>query len=258
MSIEKEILMTMLSFDLTDTKSILTMFSELDGAVSHLDGEKNNFVYVPGSREDSVVLVAHTDTVWDSFYLKNGFWGNKYIVDNLVKDHKPKWENGRIHQGGSELFGLGADDRAGCAMLYLLKNSGHSLLITDGEEHGQIGANYLMTYYPDIAAELNAHQYMIQLDRQGSSDYKTYRLNITEEFCRFIETETGYTNAGQNSRTDIVTLCRRICGVNLSIGYYHEHTSQEYLVYEEWYKTYEIVKEMLKKPQPFFSLNELC
>ena len=39
--------------------------------------------------------------------------------------------------------GIGADDRAGCAILWLLKDSGHSLLVTNGEE---IGCNRLYRF----------------------------------------------------------------------------------------------------------------
>ena len=47
-----------------------------------------------------------------------------------------------VYSSGDDLCGIGADDRAGCAMLWLLRDSGHSLLILDGEEHGQVGAAF--------------------------------------------------------------------------------------------------------------------
>ena len=159
---EKELLMTMLSLDLTDSAPVLYLFSELPGAVPHLDGGKNNFVYVPGNREDRVVLVAHADTVWDSFYFKTGYLSDIYSdSNNIKKDHLPVWNDGKIRQGGWESYGLGSVDRAGCAMLYLLQNSGHSLLITDGEEHGQIGAHYLMDHYPEIGNELRSEEHTV-------------------------------------------------------------------------------------------------
>ena len=254
---EKELLMTMLSYPLTDSFPVLELFSGLPRAITYLDGEKRNFIYIPGNREDRAVLVAHADTVWDEYYLKAGCLGDMYKNLDVDNDHRPVFKNGIIKQGGWLLWGLGADDRAGCAMLYLLRNSGHSLLITDGEEHGQIGAGYLMSQYTDIGDELNSHQYMLQLDRRGSKDYKTYQLGVTEEFRSYIEKETGFEDAGRNARTDIVSLCRRKCGVNLSIGYYREHTKDEYLVYDEWLNTLTIITEMLKKPQPGFLLKDV-
>ena len=256
---EKEVLMTFLSFSLTSSKPILEKFSKLDGAIVHLDGEKHNFVYIPGKRKDRVVLVAHSDTVWDTYY--NSY--NKRKTQNPDNDedlfdpekHKPIEMDGIIQQGGTGNWGIGADDRAGCAMLWLLRNCGHSLLITDGEEYGQIGANYIIEKYPDIAEELNSHQYFIQLDRCGSNDYKTYFIPVTKDFRKYIEENTQYKNAGKTSVTDIVALCTEVCGVNLSVGYYKEHTPKESVVYDEWLHTLQLLRIFLQKEQPKFNLK---
>ncbi len=166
---EKEVLMRFLSLDLTDSLPVLQLFADLDGAVSCLKGYKRNFVYVPGARKDRVVLIAHTDTVWDRYYDDGD--GTPAPAS---REHRPVMTpDGIVRQGGWQQWGLGADDRAGCAILWLLRNSGHSLLLTDGEEIGGISADYLMCFRPDIADELNAHRYMIQFDRRNSRDYKT-------------------------------------------------------------------------------------
>jgi hypothetical protein len=62
-----------------------------------------------------------------------------------------------VFQSANRIRGIGADDRAGCAILWLLKDLGHSLLITDGEEKGGIGSKWLMndTENADIAEEIN-------------------------------------------------------------------------------------------------------
>ncbi|MCR4646933.1 MAG: hypothetical protein K5695_16255 [Oscillospiraceae bacterium] len=247
----KDTLMEFLSMRLEDAMPVLSRFAELDGSIAQFDGGKNNFVYVPGNRADRVVLVAHADTVWDTFYVPN------YAEMYRKQPHKPVFdaEGQIISQGGWKGWGIGADDRAGCAILWLLKESGHSLLITDGEEHGQIGAHHLMEHYPDIAAELNAHQYMIQFDRCNATEYKTYRLPVTQAFIDHVESHTHYTSAGIKARTDIVTLCRQCCGVNLSVGYYNEHTTGEKLHYPEWLHTYQTAKELLTQEQPQFLLR---
>ena len=251
---ETEILMQFLAFRPDDSVPVLQKFAGLDGAISHFDGEKKGFVYVPGTREDRVVLAAHTDTVWDKLYW--GFFLPEIDEKELLeKEHRPVLSDGIVRQGGWNGWGLGADDRAGCAMLWLLRNSGHSLLLTDGEEHGQIGANHLMRSYPEIADELNSHNYMIQLDRRNDCDYKTYDLSVSREFIDYVESQTGYMDAGRRSRTDIVALCKRICGVNFSIGYYTEHYADDYLDVDHWLNTYRIVKSMLEKKQPRFLLE---
>lgn len=190
-----------------------------------------------------MLLVAHADTVWDKRYMPD-------------KDFRQsvRFTNG-FYEGENPECGIGADDRAGCAMLYLLLNSGHSVLILDGEEHGQVGAHYLKESYPDIYAELNEHQYIIQLDRRNASEYKCYNIPVSEEFREFIEKEFSYKDAGVKARTDIVVLCDKICGVNLSVGYYNEHTPQEKLCYEEWLHTYEVLKTMLAKKQKQYLLK---
>ena len=247
---EKEVLMRFLSFDLEDSLPVLQQFADLDGAVVRFEGRKKNFVYVPGTRKDRVVLIAHTDTVWDKCY------ENEVMPVTGPREHRPVMtQEGMIRQGGWKGWGLGADDRAGCAILWLLRNSGHSLLLTDGEEYGGIGADHLMWYYPEIGDELNQHSYMIQLDRRNNEDYKTYNLPVSRAFRKYIEAKTGYHDAGSKSFTDIVSLCSRICGVNLSVGYYNEHHASEYLDYNAWLHTYQTVRKILEDEQPEFLLD---
>ena len=244
LSNSKIILEKFLNFSINNTKDVLNEFSKLPNAISHFDGGKNNFVYIPGSREDRVLLVAHADTVWDDFYMMNT--KTKHIIN---------YQQG-IYSSGSDDIGIGADDRAGCAILWILKDIGHSLLILDGEEHGQIGSHHLKNKYPHIFKEINEHNYMIQFDRRGKNDYKTYNIPVTNEFIKFVEENTNYINAGKLSRTDIVVLCHKICGVNLSIGYYNEHTGNEILVFEEWLNTLIICYTLLLKSQKKFLLSK--
>ena len=255
---EKDVLMEFLSFTLQSSEPILEKFSKLSGAIVHIDGEKKNFVYVPGSREDRVVLVAHSDTVWDIFW--KPFLAKRKNLPipepDPPREHHLIFEDGIFRQGGSNEWGIGADDRAGCAMLWLLRNSGHSLLITDGEEHGQIGANHLMNNYPEIADELNSHRYMIQLDRREATGFKSYNIPVTKEFHKYIEEQTHYTDVpNSRGRTDIIPLCRNICGVNFSVGYYDEHKPFESLIYDEWLHTLQMVRKLLQKEQPYFPLE---
>ena len=242
-NIAKEALEKFCSFDITSAKEILDEFASLPGAIVHCDGGKDNFVYVPGTREDRVLLVAHADTVWDSLYGN----GRGYMQSLTEKDG--------VYRGANDECGIGADDRAGCAILWLLRNSGHSLLVVDGEEYGQIGSHHVRERYPALFDELNGHSYMLQFDRRENANYKVYSLPVTKEFIRFVESGTGYYNAGIYSRTDIVVLCRDICGVNLSIGYYNEHSAEESLVFEEWYSTLTIAERLLAEKQRRFPLK---
>lgn len=242
----KKILEHFCSFPLHTAEGVLKEFAALPGAVAHFDGDKFNFVYVPGTREDRVLLVAHADTVWDSFY---------YSCDNSnLYKQKPVEQDG-VYMGESILCGIGADDRAGCAILYCLKDLGHSLLITDGEECGQIASHYIENRYPELFDEINRHAYILQFDRRGTDNYKVYNLPVSEAFLQFVERSTGFYNAGTTSRTDIVALCRDVCGVNLSIGYYNEHSANECLVFAEWLKTLNIAEKLLAEKQTRYPLK---
>ena len=212
-----------LSMPLGSSGEIFAKFRELDGA-EHQGVGKHQFLYRPGPREDRVLLVAHADTVWDC--------GRQEIVN----------ENGVIR---NKLGGLGADDRAGCAIVWLLRDLGHSLLIVDGEESGRQGSTWLMDANPDIRNEINdKHNFVIEFDRRNGRDYKCYDVG-TPEFRKYIEAMTGYTESDRHSYTDIGTLCRKIPGANLSVGYRNEHTKQEYLVVKEWQHTLDLSRQWL-------------
>ena len=133
-------------------------------------------------------------------------------------------------------------------MLWLLRDSGHSLLVTDGEEHGQIGAHYLRESNPSLFEEINDHAFILQLDRRGGNDYRYYDLPVSQEFVDYVEEETGYELVTGKGRTDIVALCEKVCGVNLSVGYHDEHKPSEWLDVGKWLHTLGLVRGMLSKP----------
>lgn len=53
-------------------------------------------------------------------------------------------------------------------MVWALRNSGHSLLIVDGEEKGKHGAKYLRYSYPKLFNQLNRHKFMVEMDWAGT------------------------------------------------------------------------------------------
>ncbi|MDP4133080.1 MAG: hypothetical protein Q8882_03615 [Bacillota bacterium] len=230
---DKKVLMDFLSMPLDSTDAVFKKFRSLNGAIYHKgDGNKEGFVYVPGKREDRILLVAHADTNWDKSY-----------QGRAVK-HEVIFEDGNFKETKASV-GIGVDDRGGCAMLYLLRKSGHSLLITDGELYGQVGANFLRSTDPQLFEEINSHCFAIQLGRRNAGEYKFYDLKVTKDFEEFIKDKTGYKNADAHGRTDISALCRDICGVNFSIGYYNGNFPDEYLNFNEWKKTLDTVKDII-------------
>jgi len=195
---EIDALKRFLSFSISETDVIFNVFKKIDNSVfREADSSgKQRFLYVEGNRKDKVLLVAHADTVYDEHYGYPPQY-NYLVNDGEVITAVDEYGNPQL---------LGADDRAGVAILWLLKDSGHSLLITDGEERGQIGSNWLVNSNNDVATEINEkHQFMIQLDRRNANDFKCYDVG-TAEFRKFIRDKTGYTDAGKSAYTDICTL----------------------------------------------------
>lgn len=229
----QEVIEKFLKMPITRTDEVFEEFMNINGAVRKGDN-LSSFLYIPGKRENRVLLVAHADTVWDENYRR----------DNQPEGLELIFENGLYK---NKYGGFGADDRAGCAIVWLLKDLGHSILITSGEEQGQRGSIFLMEQNIDLAEEINKeHQFIVQFDRCNSNDYKCYDVG-TDEFRKYVEKETGYKEPDRSSRTDIKVLCKEICGVNLSIGFYNEHDHEAYLVFEEWLNTLNLARKWLSK-----------
>ena len=238
-----EILKHFLEYPIWTSKPIFDKFKTIQNAIfrEHNAKGKERFLFVNGTKESKVVLVAHADTAFDDS--KSKVSHKKHVVE-IENDCFIGYQNGKR-------IALGADDRAGCAILWALKDSGHSILLTDGEEHGRIGSHWLMEQNPDIANIINQHQFIIEFDRRNSNDFKCYDVG-TDEFRAFINEKTNYEEPNRESYTDICTLCKDICGVNLSVGYYNEHTNNESINFNEWLHTLNVARKLLDEDLPKF------
>ncbi|MBQ9595003.1 MAG: DUF2263 domain-containing protein, partial [Synergistaceae bacterium] len=236
---DREVLEMFMNYDLSSAKDVFDKFMTLDNAQYYEYQGRPSCVYIPGSRPDRVLLVAHADTVF-------GLRGEHRIIHDKDKD---------IYKSGEADEGIGADDRAGCAILWLLKDSGHSLLVTNDEELGSLGSRNIRDFHKKLFEELNGHSYALEFDRRHGNDYKFYNIPVTEEFKKFIEDNTGYREADKKSSTDIRILCEKICGANLSVGYHYEHTPLEYLKFHEWQNTLNVARKMLEPEQKRFSIQ---
>jgi len=239
---ELQVLEVFLRLPVKSTNEVFEIFSEIPNAVVRGESPKK-FLYVEGKRENKVLLVAHADTVWT--IKKEG-----ELIDS-VKIIKKEGVLIRNTNGP-----LGVDDRAGCAILWLLKDLGHSLLITDGEEVGRLGSSFLVEENEDIFEEINKkHQFIVEFDRKNGREFKCYDNAGTPKFKKYISEKTGYTEPDKRGFTDIVTLCTEICGVNLSIGFYNEHSEEDYINTEEWLHTLNLCRNWLSESKlPRFEL----
>jgi hypothetical protein len=232
---------------------VFDRFYTLPNAFSDGVGLKR-FVYVPGTRKDRVLLVAHADTVWPNMHevINLGYEDGIIYSKNRYKEMEVTNRHGiKVISRG---FGIGADDRAGCAIVWALRNLGHSILIVGGEEQGCVATSILMNtqWWRN---ELNTtHSFAVEFDRRGKNDCVFYRVGTTD-FVEYVKSQTGYIPA-QGSVTDISHLCRLICGVNLSVGYYDEHRAEEKLVVDQWENTLAIANNWLsKKDLPCYPLD---
>lgn len=232
---------TLVDFLLMHRHDVFSRFKSLKGAVTHGKSAADpDYVYIPGSRppEERVLLVAHADTVasWQPVIQELVYFTESAVLQ-LHPDATPD--------------ALGADDRAGCAMLWRFRNSGHSLLITNDEETGCVGA-YVASR--TMREELGQHAFAVEVDRRGSKQMVFYDVS-TRRFRRYMRQRLPgfYQQAG--SFTDISVLCgvAQICGVNLSAGYHNEHSKVESLNVRSWLRTYRALKRLLysRKVQRF-------
>lgn len=250
----------LLSRFLTYTEQeVLNSFASLQGAVI-----TKEFVYVPGSRDDRILLVAHADTVnqrsnktEDPPHLM--WMGDVVGLRKFWHEDKP---NKNVYSAEGYAWNtqaLGADDRAGCAMLWNFKDSGHSLLITTGEESGLSGARAAVR---QIRSELTEHCFALEVDRRGDRQAVFYDVG-TEAFKQYVLSLLTASDPEQEewleyngSSTDIKHICDevRICGVNVAAGYLGEHGQSEMLFVEAWLHTHDALKKFLAAEHPVFLL----
>lgn len=238
----KQIIEKFLSLPVSSADGVFAMFEKLPAAVAGRGAQPlERFVYIPGARKDRILLVAHADTVWDRA------WGNP-------KENSFIFEDG-IYRGTNPECGIGADDRAGCAMVWALRDSGHSLLIVDGEEKGKRGVRFLRQSYPGIFRELNRHRFMMEMDWAGSGGCLYNQVDNTERFKTYIAETLGFQDSKKKGGCDLQILCQRICGVNIGVGWHGCHTPGEMLDLAQWENTYHALSAFLEQEHPQFRVS---
>lgn len=179
--------------------------------------------YIIATGDIPIALCAHMDTVWksppkDVYYdrLRGVIWSP---------------------EGGC------GDDRAGVFAILKILQSGlrPTIIFTTDEEKGGLGAEKLVRDLQTAPTEL---KYIIQLDRRGDCDCVFYDCD-NDDFVQYIESWGFIENYG--SFSDISEICPAwgIAGVNLSVGYFDEHTVSETVHVSSLMSTISKVKRML-------------
>jgi hypothetical protein len=185
--------------------------------------ETKDYLYAIG--DIPIALVAHMDTVFEA---------------NIPAERQVLYDKSKgimfCPQGG------GFDDKAGIYAILQIVKSGlrpHVIFTTD-EETGALGASALAIKtcpFKDL-------RYIIQLDRRNVDDCVFYDCD-NPEFVKYVE-EFGFVEHF-GTFSDISVLCPAwgVAGVNLSVGYEHEHTRYEILYVRALNETIKKVKAML-------------
>jgi len=183
------------------------------------DQEEDNYILaIPTDAEGVVVepnkicLVAHIDTCMRTRK-------NQKII-----------QKGHIIKNKSGI--LGADDRAGVyAILELLELEQEKrpiVVFTNYEESGGLGVNRLLEDkgLDDVIEKINL---FVELDRKGANEYVFYTNILPKDIKTWVEKHGWKEHYGSYSDVSDITEELKIPHVNLSVGYYSQHTSGEYL-----------------------------
>ena len=194
---------------------------------------EDGFIYSKG--DIPVLLVAHMDTVFEE------------TTKKIIYDQK----DDKIY---NFYGGLGGDDRCGIyAIIQLLEKYRPHVLFTDDEEIGCVGAEKAIKKLKNIPNV----KYIIEFDRKGKDDCVFYDCD-NKDFMEYIESFGFKTNYGTYSDVLVLGVDWDIASVNLSIGYYNEHTMREYIIFSQLLNTINRADKMLNSLEkaPYFDYQD--
>ena len=183
----------------------------------------NDFLYLH-KKDANICLVSHIDTI-----KRNEF--EFELIDN-----------GYIIKAKNSV--LGADDRAGNALAISFMDENVSLLFTDYEETGCAGAREFSKTMKDYILESKINMF-IELDRRGSNNYVVYCFD-NHEYSKLIGDYGFVKENGSTSDVRVISNEFKIPHANLSVGYYNEHTSSEYIDIESFLLTRKKLEKIIK------------
>lgn len=147
---------------------------------------------------------------------------------------------------------LGADDRAGVYSILKLVTfckdkqiTPPTILFTDEEETGSAGMKKFVKAVKK--KKLRKINLAIALDREGCGQYVFYN-DIDKRVGNYIESFGFYERRGTFSDISIFQKEYLIPAVNLSVGFYRQHTHMEELHYDETLLTINRMKKIIQKP----------
>jgi len=170
----------------------------------------NKYLFIKGN--SNICLVAHTDTDLE-------------IIPDQIKIEKNLIVG--YHEG--QRCAIGGDDRVGVYLLYQIlichECNVPNMLLVSGEETDDDGCiDFINTF-----TELPNVDVFIDLDAHGCNLYTWYGEERTPamdwiETFGFVDSEVGY-----RSTVYLLENFYDIPAINLSVGYYHNHTPDEFI-----------------------------
>lgn len=225
----------LIGFMKVKTEDILSVFSDKVRAVKTIQWP--NYVYREGT--SGILLVGHADTVWKDRISEPVLYKNCILPKHILEQEGIQ-EGINITKIFSRKYGIGADDRAGLALMFkILSSQDHSFIITTEEETG-LGPP-IIGY--ELAGFIDKHNFAVEFDRKGNNHFVCYNGD-GKRFKNFIKKNTGFREE-TGSGSDIIMCEKLINSINVSTGYKYQHTPREMLVIDWWYHTYEIFSNFL-------------
>lgn len=207
------------------------LISKLKKYYKNIETDRDNYIYAVGTGE--VCLVAHIDTV-------------------RAKIHEPVMLSVQRNVIRNVKGILGADDRAGVyGILEVIKTCASqntplpSVLFTNYEEHGGRGVKKFIASKKFQSENIKL---LVELDRKGCNEYVFYSLTLPKPIKDYIESFGFKEERGSYSDISDLTAEYLIPSVNLSVGYYSQHTSNEKLHYDELLMTIDRVVDICCDP----------
>ena len=206
------------------------------------NGKLRNFLFCEG--EEPVMVVAHLDTVFEDFLKPSSTNSTNDFYQTTIELKKIYHDQVQGVMWSPD--GLGADDRVGVFMILSLVRAGArpSILFTTDEESGS-ASGYDFAFQYKHKFQNYGIKYLMELDRSGVNDCVFYKCD-NPDFTKYIE---GYGfKTGTGSFTDISVICPIIktAGVNLSVGYWNEHSKTEMIDLFTMSKNFDIIYKMIK------------
>jgi hypothetical protein len=213
----------------------------------------DDFVYAIG--ESPITIVAHVDTVRDRYVHKvpTKNTANIVLASSKKDDSMVLCQNRNVLTNLNGV--LGADDRAGVfGCLEIVRRCSEaglplpSVILTNGEESGGIGVGAFCRSKIFEKHDQGRTKLFVEMDRCNATEWVTYGAKLPSEVVDYVES-FGF-HKGHGSYSDIADLQEEylIPAVNVSIGYYSQHSASEKLHVDEMYLTIDRVFQMVKDP----------